>query len=222
MCTVLITLAKVQEHKLGLLWFIHARGKKVKANCWAAGSWRAITLQRGEQRDINPSKSPSLSRAFQSLSYTHPALPLFLCTASVFTRVWGIYCCVWEVTEAHHRAGCCEGWCWEGWDQSQCHAGGYRDCWELGTGQKRASFGTAFPLLVRAWEVLVTITGCGQGHPSKSAPCLRAGWVQVKGWSWLGQGWGWTSCIGGPKDAPPGGKTLRTYTRKHVRRKHPP
>lgn len=73
--------------------------------------------------------------------------------------------------------------------ERQGHVRRHPNCWELDTGQKTASFGTAFPLLGRGWEALVATTGHGQGDPPKPAPCVRASWAQGKGWSWLGQGW---------------------------------
>lgn len=83
--------------------------------------------------------------------------------------------------------------------EGQGHAGGHQNCWELGTGQKTASPGTASALLGRGWEVWAATAAHGLGDLPKSAPCLRARWVQGKGWSWLGQGWEKPPAHGDPR-----------------------
>lgn len=184
--------------------------QKVGANCWAAQSRRAITLRGGGAERHEPQQEPqpllSLSIAFLHTSSSSPA-PLH--GFSIYTYLGYLLLCL---------GGHCspsQGWVLGGLthEESQHHAGGYQIHWELCTGQKTVFFGINFPLLVRAWEVLVAITGHGHGHHFKPSPWLRAGWVQGKGWSWLGQGWGWTSSKEGPKDVPPGGKLLRNYNR---------
>lgn len=97
----------------------------------------------------------------------------------------------------------------------QGHAGGHQNCQELGTGQKKAPFGTAFPLLGRGWEGFIATTGHGREIPPNQ-PHLRAEWAQGLILAWPGMGW--TSCTGGCKDVPLAGKSMRTCSRRQVRR----
>lgn len=88
---------------------------------------------KGEHRDMSPSKNPSPSRAFQIME-----------EIKMFLHGWSMYR-AGESGSVSRRSLQPMGM----HKDRQGHAGGHQNCQELGTGQKKAPFGTAFPLLGR-------------------------------------------------------------------------